>query len=286
MREIDKNIRETNISGKKIRQSGVHGIECPALAARGIFSVGHARISGRYQVVRLNPDFDHLTFCCGGSGRALIRGKWVNFASGDGVFSPRHSPHGTLSNRQASPPWILAWIVFDRHWQTAPRLPVEETLLVKGGFKSPLALIEGLEQELALTGDAVAIHHWVELIHRYVERVISRKAGDARLSSLWEKIRQDLSQTWTLDDMARKAGLSEGHFRRLCRAELGFSPQRQLARLRMQRVSLLLSTTDLTLEQISAQVGYGDAFSLSAAYRRHAGISPRQFRESLRKPIK
>ena len=40
----------------------------------------------------------------------------------------------------------------------------------------------------------------------------------------------------------------------------------------------LLSETSHTLEHIAHQVGYSNAFALSAAFRRERGISPREHR--------
>ncbi len=281
MLSTNNNLCETNIIGKGTFQSGVHWTECPGMLDRGIFSVGYARIAGPYHIVRLSPNFEHLTFCFQGSGKALIRGEWVPFGEGNIVLSPYSAPHGTLSDIRSSEVWGLSWIIFDRRRSFFPRMAVDEATLIPSGYPSPLALIEGLEQEVTSSKDAETIMLWVELMHRWVERLLSGRSVDDRLRRLWERVQEDISRPWTLGEMACVAGLSEGHLRRLCRMELGFSPRQQLARLRIRRVSVLLSTTSLTLQQITEEVGYSDPFALSTAFRRVTGKSPRDFRRSL-----
>jgi AraC-like DNA-binding protein len=44
----------------------------------------------------------------------------------------------------------------------------------------------------------------------------------------------------------------------------------------------LLSEGDETLEAVARQVGYGDAFALSSAFKRVRGISPSDHRQAAR----
>ncbi len=280
----DKNIIETNISGAGVIQSGIYGTECPALLDRGIFGVGCARIAGPYHIVRLNPDFEHITYCFEGKGDGLIDGEWVPFGQGDIVFAPRLASHGSRYNPKAKRPWGLAWIIFDRNRNPKPRLHLQEATIVRGGYASPLPMIEGLEQEVVFGRDAVTIGLWIELIVQWVARLLARKPEDERLRRLWQEVQRNLASSWSLADMASEAGLSEGHLRRLCREQLGTSPRSQLARLRIRKTSVLLSTTDRTLEAIAEEVGYSDPFALSTAFRRLTGCSPREFRRSLSGP--
>ena len=109
----DQNLCETLIMGLKVRQSGVHAQQCAPLRARGIHSVGWASIGDRYEVVRLHPDFEHLTVCAEGEGLSLIDGKWVPWREGAMVLSPRGTPHGSRSlYPRSKSKWVLSWITF------------------------------------------------------------------------------------------------------------------------------------------------------------------------------
>ena len=52
-----------------------------------------------------------------------------------------------------------------------------------------------------------------------------------------------------------------------------------VTRLRMQQAQEYLINTDYMIKSIARLLGYSDSFSFSAAFKREAGCSPKQFRE-------
>ena len=276
-----RNLCETHFIGPKVKQRGVHALQCEPLRARGIWSVGWASIEGRYEVVRLRPDFEHLTVCIAGEGLSLIGGTWIPWREGAMVLSPRGAPHGARSLRgPGNGKWVLAWISFVSATGESSRLPQASAVMLPGRHQPLHALLEGLEREMTLGNDPVSVFHWVELIARFTDRVLLRSAGDPRLAALWNRIQNRIGDPWTVRQMTREVDVSGAHLRRLCRKELGFGPNRQLARLRLKHAALLLSHTAMTVEKIAGKVGYSDAFAFSTAFRRQTGVSPRRFRAS------
>jgi AraC-like DNA-binding protein len=89
----------------------------------------------------------------------------------------------------------------------------------------------------------------------------------------------NLGHGWTLEDLARQAGLSRSALAERFRRALGDTPLNHLRTLRMQKAMQLLSDTGQTLEQVARIVGYQDAFGFSKVFKRTTGQSPRQFRE-------
>ena len=47
----------------------------------------------------------------------------------------------------------------------------------------------------------------------------------------------------------------------------------------MERVCRLLRETDNSLDEIAARTGYAQADYLSVAFKKHMGVSPREFRK-------
>lgn len=84
------------------------------------------------------------------------------------------------------------------------------------------------------------------------------------------------------DDLARSCHLSPSRFHALFTQATGQSPLAYLARLRLRKAQQLLLTTDLSISQIGAQVGYTDAFHFSRTFRSHIGKSPRAYRDHSR----
>lgn len=107
------------------------------------------------------------------------------------------------------------------------------------------------------------------------------RAGDLRrLSPALRKLRQDTSGFPSIAGLARIAGLSESHFRRLFRKALGESPSRHIQRLRIEYACHLLRTTDLTIEAVSERVGYAEPACFGHTFKKHLGRSPGAFRRN------
>ncbi|OGV68050.1 MAG: hypothetical protein A3K19_26975 [Lentisphaerae bacterium RIFOXYB12_FULL_65_16] len=81
-----------------------------------------------------------------------------------------------------------------------------------------------------------------------------------------------------LRDLAAVAHLSEDHFGRVFRAEVGMAPMKYLARIRIDRARDLLLRTRLQVSEVAAAVGYADSLHFSRIFRAATGLSPRQFR--------
>lgn len=89
---------------------------------------------------------------------------------------------------------------------------------------------------------------------------------------------------WSVDALASECGLSRSTFRSLFTATVGESPGRYLSRLRVEQAKELLKSTSLSLTAIAERVGYADPFSLSKAFKRFEGCSPREYRQPTARP--
>jgi LacI family transcriptional regulator len=70
----------------------------------------------------------------------------------------------------------------------------------------------------------------------------------------------------------------ELRFRELLRC----TPHEQIVRVRIQRAMQLLAETELPLKTIAERAGFNDVEYLSMAFKRHSGLSPREFRRRRR----
>ena len=86
------------------------------------------------------------------------------------------------------------------------------------------AAIEGLIHESSSAAQPSMLQSWVDLIHRYVLRFATPLERDDRLHLLWQRVMDKLSEDWTLARLAKEAGYSGEHLRRLCQKQLGRSP--------------------------------------------------------------
>jgi AraC family transcriptional activator of mtrCDE len=93
-------------------------------------------------------------------------------------------------------------------------------------------------------------------------------------------IHETPQRAWTLEELAREAGVSRATFIRHFNASVGESPHDYLTRWRMGIAAQLLEQTDLRLGEIAARVGYESEFSFSRAFKRARGVAPVRFRNA------
>jgi AraC-like DNA-binding protein len=168
-------------------------------------------------------------------------------------------------------------------WTRAPLLMVRrapDALRVQNLYKEVAHIYHGpdhpyralllkatLLQLLAAAGDTGARSRG-STQHPHVRRaveVMSDRRGDPSLS---------------LPQIARRVGVSPSHLVRVFKANVGRSPMRYLAELRVHHAQGLLLRSSLTIKEISYLVGFRDQLYFSRVFRQETGTSPRAFRKS------
>ncbi|MFI6422836.1 helix-turn-helix transcriptional regulator [Streptomyces sp. NPDC050842] len=93
-----------------------------------------------------------------------------------------------------------------------------------------------------------------------------------------EEMKRRLSESLSIDDMARVAMYSKFHFSREFHRITGISPRRFLSALRIQEAKRLLLTTSMTVTEISCTVGYSSVGTFSSRFASSVGLSPSVYR--------
>jgi AraC-like DNA-binding protein len=93
-----------------------------------------------------------------------------------------------------------------------------------------------------------------------------------------------LSEPLSVEDMARRAGLSASRFSSVFRDRFGRPPHQFLLHLRVQRAQDLLQHTGLSLRQISSQCGFADVHHFSKAFKKVTGHTAGSYRRAAGPP--
>jgi AraC-like DNA-binding protein len=93
-----------------------------------------------------------------------------------------------------------------------------------------------------------------------------------------DALHRDPSRDWTLDTLARDAGLSRSALAERFTATVGQPPMQYLASWRMQLAAGHLKTGTDTVAAVAARVGYESDAAFSRAFKKAVGMSPRQWR--------
>lgn len=104
-------------------------------------------------------------------------------------------------------------------------------------------------------------------------RGLSRRA----LTRACSYIAENLGERFTLDDLARQAGVSRFHFARLFRVSTGDSPMAYLLKSRIERAKQMLLQDERPVCEIAAALGFCDQSHLTRTFRRLTGVTPREF---------
>lgn len=82
----------------------------------------------------------------------------------------------------------------------------------------------------------------------------------------------------SLTEVARQAHLSPSHFSSVFSQEAGQTFKQYLTEIRIRTAKELLRSTTLKSFEIADQIGYSDPHYFSYVFRKHTGLSPREFR--------
>ena len=110
----------------------------------------------------------------------------------------------------------------------------------------------------------------------YDETVVSESYSKQILDYLNQHYKEDV----LYEDVAKEMGISYSYLRKIVKEATGKSVKDYVNKLRIDRVKTLLTTTDMTINQISEEVGYHNIQSITRYFKKFEGITPKEFKDS------
>ena len=106
-----------------------------------------------------------------------------------------------------------------------------------------------------------------------------RQNEDAVIARCQEWIAQHYDRDSPVSAMVRLSGLAERSFKRRFAHATGMSPLEYVHALRLEETKHMLETTDLPIDAVANEVGYGDGSFFTRLFRRKVGLTPAQYRK-------
>jgi len=103
-------------------------------------------------------------------------------------------------------------------------------------------------------------------------------SSDGRIARAQEFIGEHFKEDLTIDDVARRGGMSVRNFSRRFKNATGESFANYTQKLRIETAKRLLESTEFSASEITYQVGYNDERSFRRLFKHHSGLSPKQYR--------
>ena len=104
--------------------------------------------------------------------------------------------------------------------------------------------------------------------------------ADSRILDMLRYIDAHLTEDLKIDDLAEAFYISRFHMMRLFRQETGQSIRGFLTEIRIKEACKQLSSTRNNITDIATDCGFSDMKSFYAIFKKHTGLTPKQYREN------
>ena len=88
-----------------------------------------------------------------------------------------------------------------------------------------------------------------------------------------------LAQGVKLAELAHVVGMSPSHFARLFKQATGCTPHQHIMQCRLQTAKWLLTTQQVSIEQISSELGFANPGQFATFFRKQTGVTPSAYRQ-------
>ena len=127
------------------------------------------------------------------------------------------------------------------------------------------------------------------LAHAHAETELIRlpiltphRLDDLRLRRVLAYVEEHLAEDITVADLANVACLSIFHFTRAFAVAMGAPPHRYVSRRRLETARAMIATGRTSLSQIAYDCRFSSQSSFTRAFRRAVGMTPAEYRRTLR----
>lgn len=260
-----------------------------------IHSLGHIAHAQHHHVQRPSGCPQHVfLYCTWGAGQVSVAGREFLLPANSYVVLPAGVPHTYRADDED--PWTLYWVLFAGNKAQVYACGMCEPCEVPPSAESRIeqridlfetvysALCGGFTMEKLDYANIVFTHFLASF--RYAglfgqtapDNSTARHAG-GMVSRVTHFMSENVESKLTLAQIASYAGYSESYFYRRFVRETRMAPIDYFIHLKINKASVYLIKTSMSVAQIAAKLGFSSADYFSRTFRRIVGISATEFRK-------
>jgi AraC-like DNA-binding protein len=261
---------------------------------------------GRYHYVTahepltLRSHGNRLEICYLESGQQsyIIDGQQVDVSGGDLFVTFPHEQHGTgdLPQGRGALFWTLVRVP-ERNERFLSLPPEEGRLILNRLLHLPQRCFRGGKVTKQTLYRIFAAYDRVDdplrivsvrnlLIRFFLDVLEASNRTEGVVSPLIRDIRhsidKNLNQPLTVADLARRAELSESHFKARFKAETGMSPGDYVLRKKIELAQALLLGSNHSVLQVAMSLGFSSSQYFATVFKRYTGQTPSAFRDEVK----
>jgi AraC-like DNA-binding protein len=112
------------------------------------------------------------------------------------------------------------------------------------------------------------------------KHLVRENQEDIYIKKAIQFIETNYSSRISIEQIASYLGLNRSYFSTLFKGILQASPQEFLVKFRMDKAALLLSSSSLSISEVSRSVGYEDPLTFSKIFKKIKGSAPREYKNT------
>ena len=277
------------------RSDSIHLLHTPNTAASElplrIFACGHYYCLSGYRVERQGLNNRLLVVTLAGKGQIAYRGVTYPLAKGQAFLIDCNERQMYES---VGDDWEIQWVRFEEN------TGVDYEFLINAGRFQPVALqrlgyVETRLNSILQQVNRQANHHapaadfimaealcgiltaMYEDKHVNDALKLSSSAGEA-ISETIGYMERHYAEEISVKELARMVHMTPYAFIRLFKRQIGLTPYEYLLKARITQARLMLEQTDLSVTEISEQVGFHNANNFIRKFKMLANTTPLQYR--------
>lgn len=230
-----------------------------------------------------------IHFILSGRGSYEVGGKRYDLSQGDAfLICPGES---TYYRADSHDPWHYAWVA-------AGGTEIETLLKLMGLDRQHCIYRRSPDKNQALLRSSILHlidkflgnqYHELDLLSAFYQvcSLMQTETSDRPLpprqfyvQEACTYIHNNYSYEIQVQDIASHIGIDRTYLYKLFMEEKGISPQQYLILHRLREALFMLCNTSFSITEIALSCGFKDVPSFSRHFKKHEGISPRQFRKT------